>query len=222
MNRMGGQRGKARARAAGGTGSERAARRAGLAGEIAAIVLREGLGHLGLRGLAARLGTSDRMLLYYFGTKDQLVIDVLEHAGARLTVLLAAHGGGPRVSPGQFLAGVVALAGDPDVAPFMRLWTEVIARGARREQPYDQIAARVVQSWIAWIDTRLTSAAGEPEPARAAALLSIVEGITLLEMAAPGCTAHVQCYLSRVLDAADAAAAPHASPGRNPSRRKKQ
>ena len=187
---------------AGAASSDRAERRAALAREIAAVLLRDGLGDVGLRGLAARLGTSDRMLLYYFGTKDRLVTDALEQADSRLAVLLAARGGGPRVTPGQFLAGVLALAGDPEVMPFMRLWMEVIARAARGEAPYDRIGPALVRSWTAWIEGRLLPPAGLPEPARPAALLSIIEGMSLLEMAAPGATAGVQAYLSGVLDAA--------------------
>ncbi len=207
MIRMSDEKRRSRSSDTGRSGSERAARRAELASKIAGIVLQEGLGDLALRGLADRLGTSDRMLLYYFGTKDQLILDVMEQAGSRLAGLLANHSGGPQVSPGQFLAGVLALARQPAVAPFMQLWTEVIARGARGERPYDQVGANVVRSWIAWIESRLMPSAGRREPARPAALLSIVEGITLLEMAAPGCTEDVQAYLSRALDT-DLAIAP--------------
>ena len=181
-------------------GSERNERRAELADRIAEIVLQEGLGDLGLRGLAARMGTSDRMLLYYFETKTQLIIDVLDRVGVRLSSLLAQNSAGPRVSPGQFLAGVLSLARDPAVAPFMRLWTEVIARGARGERPYDQVAAEVVRSWLAWIDSRLTPLASGSGLGRAAALLSVVEGTTLLELACPGSTTGVQAYLSAALD----------------------
>ncbi len=181
--------------------TERDRRRVALAGEIAGLVLRDGLDDMGLRGLATRLGTSDRMLLYYFGSKDRLVEEALGQVSARLAVLLSAHGRRERVSPGRFLAEVLALAGDAGVAPFNRLWTEVIARGARGERPYDRVAAKAVQSWMEWIDSRLAPPVGGTVPGRAAALLSIVEGVTLLEVAAPGCTAEVGAYLSRALDA---------------------
>ncbi|MFF0290863.1 TetR/AcrR family transcriptional regulator [Streptomyces sp. NPDC005262] len=40
-------------------------------------MLRNGLRGLSLRPLARELGTSDRMLLYYFGTKERLVAEAL-------------------------------------------------------------------------------------------------------------------------------------------------
>jgi AcrR family transcriptional regulator len=173
---------------------EREQRRLALAEEIAEFVLAEGLGDLGLRGLAHRLGTSGRMLLYYFVTKEQLVIDVLDRIEMRLGVLLAQHISGPPVSAGQFLAKVLELARDPEVAPFVRLWTEVIARGARGEPPYDRVAAKVVTSWLGWIDSRLAPT-GKEILGRTAALLSVVEGATLLEMACPGSTAGMRDFL---------------------------
>ena len=183
-------------------GSERAIRRSELADALADIVLAEGLGDLGLRGVAAKLGTSDRMLIYYFETKEQLVLEMLDKVGARLTAILVANSDAPRMSPGQFLSGVLALSTDPAIAPFMRLWTEVIARGARGEPPYDRVGAKVVRSWMAWIESRLIQPNDVVEEARPAALLSIVEGISLLELVAPGSTKDLQPYLTRMLDAA--------------------
>jgi AcrR family transcriptional regulator len=46
-------------------------------------VLEQGLIGLSLRPLAAALGTSDRMLVYHFGSKDALVVAVLESVTER-------------------------------------------------------------------------------------------------------------------------------------------
>ncbi|MET7562608.1 TetR/AcrR family transcriptional regulator [Streptomyces sp. NPDC005479] len=53
------------------------AKRADLLHRIRAYVLRNGLTGLSLRPLARELGTSDRMLLYYFGTKERMVAEAL-------------------------------------------------------------------------------------------------------------------------------------------------
>jgi AcrR family transcriptional regulator len=172
--------------------TDRAQRRQALSGDIAGLVLQHGLGALALRGLAEQLDTSGRMLLYYFGTKENLVIEAMDQIALRLAALLARYGGGPLVPPGQFLANVLDLAGDPAVAPFMRVFTELVARGARGEPPYDIIAKKLVDSWIAWIESRL---APPVLPGSAEALLGIVEGLTLLDMAAPGSAAQAKPYL---------------------------
>ena len=51
--------------------------RAALLDGVVEYVLREGVATLSLRPLAAALGTSDRMLLYYFDSRDRLLVAVL-------------------------------------------------------------------------------------------------------------------------------------------------
>lgn len=177
---------------------ERTRRRDALADEIASLVLREGLRQLGLRGLAARLSTSGRMLLYYFATKDALVVAVLARISGRLGAIMAAHSTGPPVTAGAFLARVLTLSREPEIAPFMRVWTEVVARGARGEEPYVKVAAETVGDWLEWIDSRLLPEARAHGVA--AAILSIVEGATLLEMARPGTTLAARALLPGLLD----------------------
>jgi AcrR family transcriptional regulator len=55
-------------------------------------VLEHGLSDLSLRPLAAALGTSGRMLIYYFGSKDQLIIDILNEVRLRKEADIEAAG----------------------------------------------------------------------------------------------------------------------------------
>jgi AcrR family transcriptional regulator len=170
-------------------------RRAALADEIASIVLAEGLDALALRGLAARLSTSGRMLLYYFGSKDALVRAALARISARLNLILSEQAAA-RVTPGVFMAGIFALSDDSRIAPFVRVWADVIARAARGEAPYGEIAADIIGAWLGWIESRLVAA----DAGQAAAILSIVEGVALLEAARPGTTRDARGFLARLLD----------------------
>ena len=52
-----------------------------------------GLAGLSLRPLAAALGTSPRMLLYDFGTKERLIAEILAEARRREAVLLVGYRG---------------------------------------------------------------------------------------------------------------------------------
>lgn len=53
------------------------AKRLELLDRVREYVVRNGLAGLSLRPMARALGTSDRMLLYYFGTKERLVAEAL-------------------------------------------------------------------------------------------------------------------------------------------------
>ena len=173
-------------------------KQADLVEAIATIVLREGLDALALRGLADRLSTSGRMLLYYFGTKNALIRAVLAHLSDRMVPLRHAASSGDRLSAGHFVAVLLQASADPQVVPVMRVWTEVVARAARGEAPYREMADRIVVEWLDWIKTRLL-----PNPdndAQAQAILSIMEGVTILEMARPGTTEGARRLLPEMLN----------------------
>jgi AcrR family transcriptional regulator len=53
------------------------AKREELLATAAAVLARTGLVDTSLRSLAAEIGTSARMLVYYFGSKEQLILDVM-------------------------------------------------------------------------------------------------------------------------------------------------
>jgi AcrR family transcriptional regulator len=170
---------------------------------IASIVLQEGLDALALRGLADRLSTSGRMLLYYFGNKDAMIRAVLARISERMAPLQDAASSGDRVSAGQFLSTMMQAGANPEIAPIMRVWTDVVARAARGETPYREIADRIVVEWIDWINSRLLPDPdhhAEARDARAEAILSIMEGVTILEMARPGTTDGARRLLPALLD----------------------
>ena len=174
------------------------AKRVELTEAIATTVLQHGLDALALRGLAARLGTSGRMLLYYFGTKDELVRAVLGCISERMALRQQVASSAPRESAGRFLADLLRAGAEPDTAPFMRVWVEVIARAARDEAPYREITAETVGAWLDWIGTRLVPAPDNDGKARA--ILSIVEGMMLLETARPGTTEAARHLLPLLLN----------------------
>jgi AcrR family transcriptional regulator len=58
--------------------------RDGLLKHCLAYFLREGVANLSLRPLAAAVGTSARMLLHYFGSKEELIAEVMAEVQTRL------------------------------------------------------------------------------------------------------------------------------------------
>jgi AcrR family transcriptional regulator len=176
------------------------ARRAELTDQIATIVLEDGLDSLALRGLAQKLSTSGRMLLYYFKTKDALVIAVMQRISERFDDILSRRVPQGKLTPGAFLTSALEMSSDPSIAPFVGVWTEIVARGARGEQPFQQIAQAIVAAWLDWIAAQLVPTDPDGDRARAAAILSIVEGTLLVEAARPGSTTTARVFLSSLLD----------------------
>src|SRR5688572_26694862 len=84
-----------------------------------------GISELSLRQLAAALGTSHRMLVYYFGSKDELLVEVTKAVEAQqrssLEQLAADDGGDPEAQMRAMWRRLV----DPALWPQERLFFEL-------------------------------------------------------------------------------------------------
>src|SRR2546422_10730222 len=97
------------------------ARRCELLSGVAGYLLEHGLADLSLRPLAAAIGTSPRMLLYHFGSKEQLVVEALAEARERETALFSqrARDTGAAENPEQLANRAWGWIPDPANEPFM-------------------------------------------------------------------------------------------------------
>jgi AcrR family transcriptional regulator len=142
-------------------------------------VLREGVATLSLRPLAAALGTSDRMLLYYFGTRDGLLAAVLDVVGEQLQAGLTAALPSEPVAPGRLLPALWASMEHADAQAHVRLYLEVSGLAARGRQPFTGLARRVAEDWLSWVGPRL-DVPDDERPAAAAGLLAALDGVLLV------------------------------------------
>lgn len=152
---------------------------------LTAHLLRTGLSQASLRQLAAAAGVSDRMLLYYFADKAEVLAAVMARlAGAMAQRLGAAIPEGAGLSPDAFMAKAGRLALDQDFLPFMRLWLEVVAAAGRGEAPFADISHQVMQGFLDWIGQRLDAPEGPVRQGLAAMILAVIDGLVLVEAGA--------------------------------------
>jgi AcrR family transcriptional regulator len=123
-------------------------------------VVEHGLVDLSLRPLAVGTGTSDRMLLYYFATKERLVEAIVEALPAHLGAVVA-----PPVSrsaagaPEKWLKETWAALMDPEHRTRLVLLFELEALAARHGDPYRSAAAAVRDTFLGAV-TRSVESAG--------------------------------------------------------------
>jgi AcrR family transcriptional regulator len=110
--------------------------RAELLDRVVAAVAEHGLTDRSLRDIAAAVGTSHRMLLYHFGSRQGLVAAIVrsvEEAQRQLLRELATETNDPA-------ALVIALwdrVSSPELRPFVRLFFESLAASAGSDTPRD-------------------------------------------------------------------------------------
>lgn len=148
---------------------------------MAVHVLAHGLNDASLRPLARAAGTSDRMLLYYFGTKEKLVASLLLHLADLFRQTLDSA-----LPIGRFhsdRACVVALLGlmrTESARGFLRVWFDLLAASARGSESHRETGGVILRSLQAWMEGRLPER--RPDAAvRAAELLMHIEGMLMAE-----------------------------------------
>ncbi len=162
-------------------------------------VLGNGVATLSLRPLASALGTSDRMLLYYFGSRERLVTTVLAAVGEQLQDHLARALPARRLAPARFVADAEAALRAPAVEPHLRLYVEVVGLAVRGQEPFAAVAGSVAEGWRAWVDERLDVPDADRAVA-ASAVLTVLDGLLLLRfLVSPGAAEHAAGWLSAAL-----------------------
>ncbi|MEE4316494.1 MAG: TetR/AcrR family transcriptional regulator, partial [Erythrobacter sp.] len=147
---------------------------------LAAHVLTHGLGQASLRPLARAAGTSDRMLLYHFGSKETLIAELLGFVARTYSQALDAALGSERAATrGQALARILTHARSPQMQPFMALWWEIVAGAARGLTGFAPAAHAITAELLGWLEGQMP--ADDPDPKGGARyLLTLIEGTLML------------------------------------------
>lgn len=155
-------------------------RRSALIERLLDHVLTEGLRNATLRPLAKAAGTSDRMLLYYFKDKDELVSAVLERAAARLAGILSEEMS-PRTMPLPALkARLTELVTREDIWPYMRLGLDIASLSAGGDPLYRAVGYQIGLGFLEWAKAQLKRPPGPVRDREAAELLTFIEGVLYL------------------------------------------
>jgi len=138
-------------------------------------VLSRGLTAATLRPLAAAAGTSDRMLLYYFADKDELIAATLQRIATRMTAQLdAAIPVEPRRAFAVLMDQAWTALSSESLQPFMQVWLDLASGAARGLQPHRAIAGEIADGFLAWAAARLERESDAP------LFLASIEGMYLL------------------------------------------
>ena len=154
-------------------------RREVLLDQLTDHVLTHGLADTGLRTFAAAIGTSDRMLIYYFADKASLMTALMQNVAVRLTrALEGVAGEGPRPAA-QLARELPTLATSEQFWPYMRFWLAVAAQAAGGDPVCRTVGESIGRGFLTWITNQLS---GDPakHPQQAALLLQLIEGAILL------------------------------------------
>jgi AcrR family transcriptional regulator len=107
------------------------------------------------------------MLLHHFGSRNELLLAIVEEVERRQRALL-------RELPPEPAAAIAAMWADlrrPDLRPFERLFFECYARGVQGEQPFARMLPGAVDAWLTEDETT--------DPALVRLGLAVMRGLLL-------------------------------------------
>jgi AcrR family transcriptional regulator len=161
-----------------------------------------GVADLSLRGLAAAIGTSHRMLIYHFGSREGLLIEVIRTVEAQQRAGLATLLLDEDASPAEVMRRAWQGVADPALWPNERLFFEIYTQALQGHPHAQPLLDGIVELWVAPL-ARILVAEGRTEAeARAEARLgvAVTRGL-LLDLLATGDREAVDAAMERYIAA---------------------
>ena len=164
-------------------------------------VLANSLSNLSLRELASAIGTSHRMLIYHFGSKEGLLTAVIRSVEAAqrdfFGQLVRAQ---PDLAPGEGIRLMWRHFTDPNFAPHECLFFEIYAQALQGQPGTTGFLDDIVDAWIEPVAAYSMERGVPAEAARADARLgvAVIRGL-LLDLLATGNRAAVDASLERYI-----------------------
>ena len=167
-------------------------RRQELIGALLEAFAAGGIGQRSLREVAEAVGTSHRMLLHHFGSREELLLTIVEEVERRQTRLLGDLPGGPA----DAVAAMWADLRRPELRPFERLFFECYARAAQGEEPFHRLVPGAIDGWL---DAAEAETGGTVDRATVRLGLAVTRGL-LLDLVATNDEAGVDAAAAAFVD----------------------
>ncbi|WP_225094633.1 TetR/AcrR family transcriptional regulator [Streptomyces sp. CoH27] len=175
-------------------------RRAQLVAAAVDHVTAQGIADLSLRRLGAAIGVSHRMLIHYFGSKEQLLVEIVRTSERRRRDEFSRLRTEPGLSPADVARRLWRQLTDPALAGQERLFFEICGHALRGRPEAVPVLDGLVTDWLEPLVAAETAAGVDPVTAQSRARLELatVRGL-LLDLLATGDRAGVDAAMEEFL-----------------------
>ena len=165
-----------------------------------------GMSELSLRELAAAIGTSHRMLIYHFGSKEGLLVAVVHAVEAEQRSFLARLAADPAIGPAEAIRVMWRRLADASLWPSERLFFEIYGHALQGRAGTAGFLDGIVDDWVTVITEYSVQLGFPPAAARADARLgvAVIRGL-LLDLLATGDRARADQAVERFIELCESA-----------------
>lgn len=129
-----------------------------------------------LNGRTASPGT----VVYYFPTKDCLVVSVVRALGAERERLLDVAFGTEPLSPPELVQRAWPVMATADAAPVLAVYFEMVGLAAGGRGPFASLARASLEWWATWLTPKILPAATATRRSGALAAIAALDGLLLV------------------------------------------
>jgi AcrR family transcriptional regulator len=147
---------------------------------VVEAALAGGVTDLSLRAIAAAAGTSHRMLIHHFGSREELLVEVIRAVEERQRAILGGLGTDDEGVPEDLALRFWEHLRSPELAAQERLFFEVYGQALQGRAWARPLLDGVVEDWVAPVAARFEAVGASPAAARIVARLSVAVGRGLL------------------------------------------
>jgi AcrR family transcriptional regulator len=144
------------------------------------IALTEGVSAVNFGRVAKKLGISDRMVVYYFPNKTDLINTVVFEIGLQLQTMLESAFGPEPLEPLELMRRAWPVLSTDAVTPMFDGFFEIIGLASVGKSPYNDLAPLLLNGWIEWLVPRVKSTDPVQQRAIAASVVAQLDGLLMV------------------------------------------
>lgn len=124
--------------------------------QVADYVAANGVAELSLRPLAKAVGSSPRVLLYYFGSKEDMMVKALGRLRERQRVTYERMKTLPYQTPSEACRAIWRHMSAPENARLFGISLEIFAMALRQRERFAEYLRASVEDWLGFLTAALT------------------------------------------------------------------
>ena len=144
------------------------------------IALTEGVSAISFGRVAKQLGISDRMVVYYFPNKTDLINSVVFEIGLRLQTMLESAFGPEPLEATELMRRAWPVLSTDAVMPMFDGFFEIIGLASVGKSPYSDLAPLLLNGWIEWLVPRVVASDEVQQRAIAASVVAQLDGLLMV------------------------------------------